>query len=253
MTSFEGAVALVTGAAAGLGLATSSAFAEAGASVIMIDRDQRLLDAAVEDLRRSGHKATGLICDVSDSAHVKELISEAISMHGRIDAAFNNAGVNSHAVSFLDTTDEEYERVLGTNLRGIWNCMKVELTQMVKQGSGAIVNCSSIGGIVGSPGRSAYSASKHAIIGLTKSTAIEYAIQGIRINAICPGLFNTPMAAEVTRGYDPEIVGKMLAQAPIGRFGNPDEIAAAVLWLCGPGATYMIGHALVADGGFLCR
>jgi NAD(P)-dependent dehydrogenase (short-subunit alcohol dehydrogenase family) len=151
--------------------------------------------------------------------------------------AFNNAGVNSTSASFLDTTDDEYDRVLGTNLCGVWNCMKAELSHMVKQGSGAVVNCSSIGGIVGSPGRSAYSASKHAIIGLTKSAAIEYAAQGIRINAICPGIFKTPMSA----------------QAPIGRFGEPEEIAGAVLWLCGPASTYMVGHALVADGGFLCR
>lgn len=250
---FQGAVALVTGAGGGFGLATAKAFASAGAAVTLVDRSQPLLDAAVEDIRKSGQQAVGLVCDVSDAAQVRELFAEAIAVHGRIDAAFNNAGVNSKAANFLETTDDEFERVLGTNLRGMWNCMKVEVAQMLKQGSGAIVNCSSIGGVVGSPGRSAYSASKHAIIGLTKSAAIEYASRNIRINAICPGIFNTPMTVEVTHDYDPTIVEKMLAQAPIGRFGEPEEIAAAVLWLCGPGASYMIGHALVADGGFLCR
>lgn len=250
---FQGAVALITGAAGGFGLATAKAFANAEASVILVDRNQPLLDAAVESLRESGHRATGLFCDVSDAVQVKELFSQAISEHGRIDAALNNAGVNSRAASFLQTADDEYDRVLDTNLRGVWNCMKVELAQMVKQGGGAIVNCSSIGGVVGSPGRSAYSASKHAIIGLTKSAAMEYASRDIRINATCPGIFNTPMTVDVTHDYDPEIVARMLAQAPIGRFGEPGEIADAVLWLCGPGATYMIGHALVADGWFLCR
>lgn len=251
---FQRKVALVTGAGGGFGLATARAFARAGATVILVDRNKDLIDAAVEKLRRVDSKATGLVCDVSDAAQVRESFAQALAEHGRLDAAFNNAGVNSTATNFLDTTDDEYDRVLGINLRGVWNCMKAELTHMVKQGSGgAVVNCSSIGGIVGSPGRSAYSASKHAIIGLTKSAAIEYAAQGIRINAICPGIFKTPMSAQVTQNYDPEIVSKMLAQAPIGRFGEPEEIADAVLWLCGPASTYMIGHALVADGGFLCR
>lgn len=254
MTDFyRGKVALVTGAASGFGLATARAFAVAGAAVILVDRNSDLLDAAVESLRDADLEATGLTCDVSDATQVKELFAEAIAKHGRIDAAFNNAGVNCQAAKLHDTPDDEFERVLGINLKGVWNCMKAELLSMVKRGNGAIVNCSSIGGVVGSPGRSAYSASKHGIIGLTKSAAIDYAPEGIRINAICPGIFNTPMAAMVTNNFDAEVVQKILPQAPIGRFGEPEEIADAVLWLCGPTSTYMIGHALVADGGFLCR
>lgn len=250
---YQGKVTLVTGASSGFGLATARAFAVAGAAVILVDRNTDLLETAVESLRREDLDATGVACDVSDAVQVQELFPQVLAKHGRLDAAFNNAGVNCKAVKLLDTPDDEFERVLGINLRGVWNCMKAELSQMVRQGRGAIVNCSSIGGVVGSPGRSAYSASKHGIIGLTKSAAIEYASEGIRINAICPGIFNTPMSAQVTNNYDTEIVQKMLAQAPIGRFGEPDEIAGAVLWLCGPTSTYMIGHALVADGGFLCR
>ena len=153
----------------------------------------------------------------------------------------------------LDTGDEEFDRIINVNLRGMWNCMKAELRQMLAQGSGAIVNCSSIGGMVGSKGRSAYSASKHAVIGLTRSAALEYAAQGIRINAVCPGMINTPMAIAVTKNYAPEIVKAMVAREPIGRFGEPEEIAAAVVWLCTPAASFMVGHAMAVDGGFLAQ
>ena len=152
-----------------------------------------------------------------------------------------------------ETDDEVFDRLININLRGAWNCMKGELRQMVAQGSGAIVNCSSIGGIVGSPGRTAYSASKHAIIGLTQSAAFEYANKGIVINAVCPGMVDTPMTMRMTKNYDLEIVKRMISQAPIGRFGRPEEIASAVVWLCSPGASFTIGHVMVVDGGFLTR
>jgi NAD(P)-dependent dehydrogenase (short-subunit alcohol dehydrogenase family) len=175
----------------------------------------------------------------------------AVSTYGRLDAAFNNAGVNSPGAAFLETGDDEFERVMNVNLRGVWNCMKCELRQMVAQGRGAIVNCSSIGGMKGSRGRSAYSASKHAVIGLTRSAALDYAATGIRINAVCPGMVHTPMAVQVTRNYDPDIVQRMVAQEPIGCFGEPEEIAAAVLWLCSPAASFVVGHAMAVDGGIL--
>jgi NAD(P)-dependent dehydrogenase (short-subunit alcohol dehydrogenase family) len=249
--TFNGKVALVTGAAAGIGLATARAFANAGASVIVADLDETGAHKAAESLRAAGHSAVAVTCDVTDIAQVDAMVERAVSTYGRLDAAFNNAGVNSEAAAFLDTSDSELERIMGVNLRGVWNCMKAEVRHMVAQGGGAVVNCSSIGGLKGSRGRSAYSASKHAVIGLTRSAALDYAAMGMRINAVCPGMVNTPMAARVTKGYDPDIVRRMVAQEPIGRFGEPEEIAAAVVWLCSPDASFMVGHAMAVDGGIL--
>jgi NAD(P)-dependent dehydrogenase (short-subunit alcohol dehydrogenase family) len=249
----EGTVALVTGAGRGIGLATAGAFAEAGATVVLADRDAETLNKAVDGLRSAGHNAISVTCDVTDKDQVEAMIQKVVGAYGRLDAAFNNAGINSAGAPLLDTGDDEFDRIINVNLRGVWNCMKAELRQMTAQGSGAIVNCSSIGGMVGSKGRSAYSASKHAVIGLTRSAALEYATQGIRINAVCPGIINTPMAIEVTRNYDPEIVRAMVAREPIGRFGEPEEIAAAVVWLCTPGASFMVGHAMAVDGGVLAE
>lgn len=249
--AFDGKVALVTGAGGGIGLATAAAFATAGASVVLADRNKETVAKAVEELSAAGHDAMGVTCDVTDAAQVNEMIERAIRTYGRLDAAFNNAGVNSEAAAFLDTSDDEFERVMAVNLRGVWNCMKGEVRQMMAQGSGAIVNCASIGGLKGSRGRSAYSASKHAVIGLTRSAALDYAAKGIRVNAVCPGMIKTPMAVHVTKNYDPEIMARMVAQEPIGRFGEPEEIAAAVVWLCSPAASFMVGHAMTVDGGIL--
>jgi NAD(P)-dependent dehydrogenase (short-subunit alcohol dehydrogenase family) len=248
---FNGKVALVTGAAGGIGLATAKAFAKAGTSVIIADREEEMIGKAAEDLRAAGYNVIGVACDVTNADQVEAMIERAISTYGRLDAAFNNAGVNSDSAEFLETSDNEFERVISVNLRGVWNCMKGELRQMIAQGSGSVVNCSSIGGLKGSKGRSAYSASKHAVIGLTRSVAIEYTSKGIRINAVCPGIIHTPMAVRVTKNYDPEIVKQMVAQEPIGRFGEPEEIAAAVVWLCSPAASFVVGHAMVVDGGLL--
>jgi NAD(P)-dependent dehydrogenase (short-subunit alcohol dehydrogenase family) len=247
--SFEGKVALVTGAGSGIGLATAKAFAQAGASVVLADFRKEAVHAAAEELIAGGRKALAVSCDVADEQHVAAMIEEAVSTFGRLDAAYNNAGVQSPAVETADASGEEFDRVNAINLRGVWNCMKYELRQMRKQGSGAIVNCSSIGGLIGLPGRAIYHASKHGVIGLTKSAALEYASQGIRINAVCPGTVDTPMVAEML-AKEPDAMKDILRDQPIGRLGRPEEIAAAVLWLCSPGASFVIGHALVVDGGY---
>jgi NAD(P)-dependent dehydrogenase (short-subunit alcohol dehydrogenase family) len=249
---FHGQVALVTGAGGGIGLATASAYAEAGASVIMADRNAALLEEASSALRSAGHEVLAVPCDVTDRSQVRAMTDRAIAAYGKLDAAFNNAGINCDGAPMLETDDEEFDSILDVNLRGVWNCMKVELRQMIAQGSGAIVNCSSIGGMRGSKGRAAYSASKFGIIGLTRAAALDYAGTGVRINAVCPGIIgNTPMATRVTKNNNPDIIKAFVAAEPIGRLGEPEEIAAAVLWLCSPGASFMVGHTMVIDGGIL--
>lgn len=180
------------------------------------------------------------------------MIEQAIETYGKLDAAFNNAGINCDGAPLVETEDAEFDNIIDVNLRGVWNCMKAELRHMTAQGSGTIVNCSSIGGMRGSKGRAAYSASKFGVIGLTRASALDYAGKGIRINAVCPGIIgNTPMTKRVTKNNDPEIVKAFVAAEPIGRLGEPQEIAAAVLWLCGSAASFVVGHALTVDGGIL--
>lgn len=246
---FAGKVALVTGAGSGMGLVTANAFAAAGAAVALADVDEDAVRLAAEKL---GGKAIAVRCNVADENEVAAMLQKTIAAFGRLDAAFNNAGVMSPAVEIADVSREEYDRITDINLRGVWNCMKHELRHMREQGSGAIVNCSSIGGLIGIPGRATYHATKHGVIGLTKSAALEYARRGIRINAICPGTINTPMVEKMLAN-EPEAMEEILRAIPIGRLGQPDEIASAVLWLCSPGASFVIGHALVADGGFTAQ
>jgi NAD(P)-dependent dehydrogenase (short-subunit alcohol dehydrogenase family) len=252
MKLFAGKVALVTGAGGSIGLATASAFAKAGAAVVMADSNATLLEKASIGLRSAGHDVLAVSCDVTDRNQVRAITEQAVGAYGRLDAAFNNAGINCDSAPMLETEDEEFDNILDVNLRGVWNCMKAELRQMMTQGSGAIVNCSSIGGMKGSKGRAAYSASKFGVIGLTRAAALDYAGTGIRINAVCPGIIgNTPMAARVTKHNNPDIVKAFVAAEPFGRLGEPEEIAAAVLWLCSPGASFVVGHAMAVDGGIL--
>jgi NAD(P)-dependent dehydrogenase (short-subunit alcohol dehydrogenase family) len=250
--SFEGKVALVTGAGSGIGLATAKAFAEAGASVVLADTREEAVGAAAEELTTGGRKAIAVRCDVTDDGQVTSMIERTASTFGRLDAAFNNAGVMQRRVETAEISGDEWDRVMAVNLRGVWSCMKYELRQMFRNGGGAIVNCSSIGGLIGVAGLAAYHAAKHGVIGLTKTAALEYAARGIRINAVCPGTINTPMAQSLT-GDDPKVLAEFLKDEPIGRIGAPEEIAAAVLWLCSPGASYVIGHALLVDGGYTAR
>lgn len=250
--TFEGQVALVTGAGSGMGLTTAQAFAEAGAAVVLADFNEAAVRSAAEQLVSEGHKAIAVRCDMADEAQVKEMVDLTVATFGRLDAAYNNAGINSPVAETADASSEEYDRVMAVNLRGVWNCMKYELQQMRKQGSGAIVNCSSLGGLVGIAGRGVYHASKHGVLGLTKSAGLEYAARGIRINAICPGIIATPMVTGMIE-REPEAMDALMKEQPIGRLGRPEEIASAVLWLCSPGASFVIGHALAVDGGYTVR
>ena len=250
--TFENKVALVTGAGSGMGLAAAQAFAAEGATVVLSDVNEAAARAAAKQLAGAGHKTLAVRCDVADEAQVKAMVEQTVSTFGRLDVAFNNAGVQSLAVETADATGDEYDRVNSINLRGVWNCMKYELLQMRKQGSGAIVNNSSIGGLVGIPGRAIYHASKHGVIGLTKSAALEYASRRIRINAVCPGTVETPMVANML-AKEPDAMKETLRDQPIGRLGRAEEVAAAVLWLCSDGASFVIGHALVVDGGYTVR
>jgi NAD(P)-dependent dehydrogenase (short-subunit alcohol dehydrogenase family) len=249
---FTDQVALVTGAGSGMGLSTAQAFAEAGAAVVLADINEAALRAATDGLTAVGHRALGVTCDVSDEDQVAAMVERAVATFGRLDMAFNNAGIQAPPSDAADEPADVFDRVNAINLRGVWACMKHELRQMRAQGSGAIVNCSSLGGLVGLPSRAAYHASKHGVIGLTKSAALEYAPRGIRINAICPGTIETPMvAAMIAKG---ELnVPEAVANQPIGRLGRAEEIAAAVLWLCSPGASFVLGVALPVDGGYTAR
>jgi len=247
---FTGQVALVTGASSGMGLAAAHAFAQAGAAVALADVNTTPVQAAADELTAAGHQALGLTCDVAAEDQVATIVAQTVAAFGTLDVAFNNAGIQVTYAGSADEHAEDFDRVNAVNYRGVWASMKYELRQMRSQGSGAIVNCSSIGGLGGGPGRAAYSASKHAVIGLTKSAAREYGPHGVRINAVCPGTIDTPMVSHMvaTGALDQT---RAVEAIPIGRLGRPEEIAAAVLWLCSPGASFITGVALLVDGGQL--
>jgi len=243
-------VALVTGAAQGIGFATAKAFAVAGAAVVLADWDEQAVNKAAKELSASGHKVLAVKCDVSNDTQVEAMVNKTVEAFGRLDYAFNNAGVQNQLADAADQTREDYDRVTGINLRGVWSCMKYELRQMRKQGSGAIVNCSSIGGILGGAQRGVYHAAKHGVIGLTKSAALEYAEHGIRINTVCPGLIHTPMADKMIAAGQGEALEAMKQMVPVKRFGRPEELAAPVVFLCSDAASLIVGHTLVVDGGY---
>ncbi|MCJ2185757.1 SDR family NAD(P)-dependent oxidoreductase [Novosphingobium beihaiensis] len=249
---YSGKVAFVTGAASGMGLAAATAFAEAGAAVALVDANGEAASRAAETLAAAGHKVLAIRCDVSEDAQVKSAVERTVEAFGSLDMAFNNAGIQADVTELADIEVADYDRMTGINLRGVFLCMKYELQQMRKQGSGAIVNCSSLGGFVGVPGRSAYHAAKHGVHGLTRTAGIEYAEQGIRINAVAPGIIDTPMVAEI-KEREAGVIEEMMRDVPIRRLGKPEEVAAAVLWLSSPAASFVAGQILPVDGGYVAR
>ncbi len=245
-------IILVTGGSSGIGKACALAFSRAGAIVtIVADINQEGLDQTVSEMQGDGHS---IRLDVSKPAQVKNLIDEVVRKYGRIDCAINNAGVEGSLATTTDCTEENWDKVLGVNLKGIWLCMKYEIPQMLKQGGGAIVNMSSVLGLVGLPGYPAYVASKHGVVGLTKTAALEYAQTGIRINAICPGAVRTPLMNRMISD-NPGVISEelLVSLEPIGRVANPEEVADAAVWLCSPSSSYVTGIALPLDGGFTAR
>lgn len=245
---FEGKVALVTGGGSGIGRSVAVAFARNGAAVAVAGRTSHKVLDTVQLIKRLGGEAIPIECDASVDSHVQRMLSETLTTFGRLDFACNAAAVNGIPSRLSDTTEEDFDSVLNINLKGVWLCMKYEIRQMLAQGTGSIVNISSINGLSGTKGASVYSASKHGVIGLTKSAALEYAKSNLRINVICPGAIQTPGLEEwatkigiATSAIQPEI--------PMGRIGNPDEIATAVTWLCSDESSFITGHVMVIDGG----
>jgi NAD(P)-dependent dehydrogenase (short-subunit alcohol dehydrogenase family) len=249
-TEFKNKVAIVTGGSFGIGRATALAFAQKGAKVVVVDWKEN--DETINLIKKSGAEALFIQCDVSKSSDVKEMVEKTIATFGRLDYAFNNAGIEGNSGSIKDCSEENWDKTIGVNLKGVWLCMKHEIPQMIKQGKGVIVNCSSVAGLVGFAGLPAYVASKHGVIGLTKTAALECAKLGIRVNAVCPGVIQTPMIDRLT-GNDKKAIEQFTNLEPLGRFGRAEEIANAVIWMCSDGASFVTGHAMAVDGGFVAQ
>lgn len=250
----DGKVALVTGGASGIGRATALTFAREGAQLVIADMNAEGGQQTVHMITENGGEATFVQVDVSQVREVEAMISKAVETYGRLDCAHNNAGIGSRPRAPLhECTEETWDRVLAINLKGVWLCMKYEIIQMLKQGSGTIVNTASIMGLVGSwSGTAAYNASKHGVVGLTKTAALEYATSGIRVNAVCPGYIQTPLIEEALTS-NPALEAQIVARHPVGRMGKPEEIAEAVVWLCADAASFVTGHTMTVDGGYIAQ
>jgi NAD(P)-dependent dehydrogenase (short-subunit alcohol dehydrogenase family) len=245
-------VALVTGGASGIGHATALAFAREGASVVVADVSREEGEGVVREAQQFVHDSVFLHVDVSRSVEVEALIKEVVTRFGRLDCAFNNAGIAGSGAPTADCAEDEWDRIIAVNLKGVWLCMKFEIMQMVRQHKGAIVNAASTAGLVGFHGSSAYSAAKGGVIQLTRTAAIEYAKMGIRINAVCPSTIRTPMIVSRAPAEDGPR-GSRTSQGPIGRIGEPEEVAEAVVWLCSNASSFVLGHPLVIDGGYTAQ
>jgi len=252
LTNLSGKVALVTGASSGIGRATAILFAKHGAKVIVADVSIKGGEETVKQIGDAGGEATFIKTDVSRASDVNNLINETVEIYGRLDFAHNNAGIEGIMASTVDCTEENWDRTIAINLKSIWLCMKYEIPAMLQHGGGAIVNTSSIAGLVGFQNLPAYSASKFGIIGLTKSAALEYAKANIRVNAICPGVINTSMVDRLIEAQ-PAMTKDLTAVTPARRMGKPEEIAAMVVTLCSPDASFVTGHAMVVDGGLTAQ
>lgn len=247
---FENKVAIVTGGAYGIGRATAIEFARLGAKVAVVDWKQS--SETVNAIKASGGEAIFIACDVSDPAAVESMVSTTVGTYGRLDFAFNNAGIEGKLGATQDCTLETWDNTLNINLKGAWLCMKYEIKEMLKTGGGAIVNCASVAGLVGFPNACAYVASKHGLVGLTKTAALELAKSGIRVNALCPGIIKTDMIDRATGG-NPDVEKQFVAGEPIGRMGTPQEMAEVVVWLCSNKASFVTGQAIAADGGWVAQ
>ena len=246
--SFAGKVAFVTGAGTGIGRAAALAYAREGANVVLADISEQGNQETARMIEAAGSQATAVRCNVAGAEEVKAALDKVVQTFGRLDFAFNNAGVEQPLSPAADISEEEWERIINIDLRSVFLCMKHEIPLMLKQGAGVIVNTSSGAGVKGIAGQAAYCAAKFGIVGLTKAAALDYAKSGIRINAVCPGIIETPMMGRFSGGT-PEGRERVIALEPVGRMGKPEEIAAAVVWLCSDAAAFVVGHALVIDGG----
>jgi len=249
---FTGKVALITGGGSGIGRSTAMAFATAGASVVVADIDHGALDLVVKDIEAAGGRATAVDCDVTRAADLERAVSTAVDTYGGLDAAFNNAGIEGAVASVADLDEEVFARVLAINVTGVWLSMKYEVPAMIARGGGAIVNASSVMGLRGAAGGTAYCASKHAVVGLTRVAALDYATAGIRVNATAPGMIETSMMERTAENMSIP-AGAFQEMHPVGRVGQPTEVAAAVLWLCSDAAGFLTGVVLPVDGGYTAR
>lgn len=248
--NFQNKVAIVTGGSFGIGKAAAVAFAARGAKVVIADLVED--NETVDIITSAGGEAIFVKCDVSDETDVRMLVEKTIVQYGRLDMAFNNAGIEGQSAPVHECSVENWNRTIEVNLKGVWLCMKYEIPQMLKQGQGAIVNNASIAGLVGFPNIPAYVASKHGVIGLTKNAALEYAKTGIRVNVVCPGVIATPMIDRFT-GRNKTVEKQFAMQEPVGRLGQPEEVANAVMWLCSDEASFVTGHSMVVDGGWVAQ